>query len=279
MPEGDTIFRSARTLQRALGGQVVTRFESVFPQLTRVHDDYPITGRTVERVESRGKHLLIHFSGDLILRTHMLMSGSWHIYRPGERWQRPLRDMRVIVGTADFVAIAFTIQIAEFETTRTIERHEVLGRLGPDLLSDSFDAAEAFTRLRATGADHIGETLLDQRVMAGIGNVFKSETLFVTGINPFTPVSALSDDQLRTLIDTARQLLKANVLPTSGDGIVTYTPMRRTTRSFDPSARLHVYSRGGDPCRTCATPIAYRKVGLDARGTYWCPRCQPLAGA
>ena len=152
MPEGDTIFRAARTLNRALAGHVVTRFESVFPHLTRVHEDTPITGRTVDRVDARGKHLLMHFSGDLILRTHMRMSGSWHIYRPGERWLSPSGDMRVIVGTESFVAVAFKVPVAVFETERTIERNESLGSLGPDLLADDFSTprrAQAPARARS----------------------------------------------------------------------------------------------------------------------------------
>jgi endonuclease VIII len=284
MPEGDTLFRAARTLHRALAGHPVTRFESVFPHLTRVHDDHPITGRIIERVESRGKHLLMHFSGDLILRTHLLMNGTWHIYRADERWHRPHRDMRVVVGTADFVAVAFNIQIAAFETTHTIERADALGRLGPDLLSTSFDVDAALARLRARDADPIGETLLDQRVMAGIGNIFKSETLFVSGVHPFTPIASLSDDRLRTVIETARQLLQQNVTPTSGHGIVTYTPprgaqglVRRPTDRAAPDSRVWVYGRRGEPCRRCGTPIASLKHGLDARSTYWCPRCQPDA--
>src|SRR6187551_1251892 len=109
MPEGDTIFRAARTLQRALAGKLVTGFESVFPHLTRIHEDEPITGRTVESVSASGKHMLMNFSGDLVLRTHMRMNGSWHIYRPGERWQVPARDMRVLVATDDFEAVAFRV--------------------------------------------------------------------------------------------------------------------------------------------------------------------------
>jgi endonuclease VIII len=289
MPEGDSIFRAARTLHRALAGHQVTRFESVFPQLTRVHDDEPLTGRTVERVESRGKHLLMHFSppqraqsarrgprsGDLILRTHLRMNGSWHIYRPGERWQRPRVDMRIVVGTDAFVAVAFKLQVAEFETSRTVERDDSLGSLGPDLLSDTFDPAAALARLRAHDRDPIGETLLDQRVMAGIGNIFKSETLFLTKVNPFATVASLSDDRLRALIDAARTLLKANITASSGHGITTRRSMRATSPRAGPSDRVWVYGRRGEPCRVCGTPIASRKVGLDARSTYWCPRCQP----
>src|SRR5262245_29073634 len=134
MPEGDTIFRAARTLDRIFAGQVVTRFESVFPALTRIADDHPIVGRTIESVFARGKHLLFAFSGDLILRTHMRMSGSWHVYPLGARWQRPARDMRILVGIADAVAVAFTVPIAELLDRRALERHAELRALGPDLL-------------------------------------------------------------------------------------------------------------------------------------------------
>src|SRR6185503_8652309 len=167
MPEGDTIFRTARTLHRALAGHVVTRFESVFPRLTRIHEDHPITGRTVQSVTSRGKHLLMAFSGDLTLHTHMRMNGSWHIYRAGERWQRPLRDMRIVVGTEQFVAVAFTVQVAELLSPRELERHPQLRQLGPDLTdstrfarspqapSGTFTASERSTNDRAEVAARI----------------------------------------------------------------------------------------------------------------------------
>src|SRR5262245_63219467 len=136
MPEGDTIFRAARTLHRALAGKPVTAFESVLPALNRIDEDAPVTGRTVEQVTAVGKHLLIHFSGNLVLRTHMRMNGSWHIYRTGERWQRPRRDMRVRLSTADFEAVGFTIPVAEFITEAGLSKHADLRRLGPDVLSD-----------------------------------------------------------------------------------------------------------------------------------------------
>jgi endonuclease VIII len=275
MPEGDTIFRAARTLHRALAGHIVTRFASVYPQLTRVDVDAPVAGRTVDAVESRGKHLLMHFSGDLVLRTHMRMSGSWHIYRHGEPWQRPARDMRIVIETADFVSVGFNIPVAEFDTTRTLERHESLGSLGPDLLAPTFDAADALHRLRRHPGEAIAPALLNQRLVAGIGNVFKSETLFLVGISPFAPVSSLSDAQLSSLLETAQRLLSANVLPSSTEGITTYFGMRRTTGLTNPADRLWVYGRANKPCRRCDTPISARKQGLDARITYWCPRCQP----
>src|SRR5215208_603798 len=174
MPEGDTIFRAARALHRALAGQTVTAFDSQLPALNRIHEDAPVTGRTIERVIAAGKHLLMHFSGDLLLRTHMRMNGSWHIYRPGERWQRPRTAMRIVVATDDFVAVGFDIPVAEMLSGRELLRHRELRRLGPDLLDDNFDAAEAARRIRERGPAEIADVLLNQRVLAGIGNVYKS---------------------------------------------------------------------------------------------------------
>src|SRR5687767_15858416 len=143
MPEGDTIFRAARTLDRALGGKPVVRFESMLPALTRIHEDHPVTGRTIEQVASQGKHVLMRFSGGLVLRTHMRMNGSWHIYRPGERWQRARRDMRIVVATEDFVAVAFNVGVAEFLASENISRRSEVSRLGPDLLAETFDLEDA----------------------------------------------------------------------------------------------------------------------------------------
>src|SRR3954469_23995470 len=178
MPEGDTIFRAARTLHRALAGHEVVRFESVLPALTRIHEDTPITGRVIESVSAAGKHVLMRFSGDLVLRTHMRMNGSWHIYRPGERWRRPRRDMRLVVATRDFEAVGFNVPVAEFLQGKAIERQEDLRLMGPDLLADSFDMEEAIRRFRTRQALEIADALLNQRVVAGAGNVYKSEVLF-----------------------------------------------------------------------------------------------------
>src|SRR5947209_4706770 len=142
MPEGDTIFRAAKALHTALAGRLVTRFDSAYPAVTQVAEDHLIVGRTVESVSSRGKHLLIAFSGDLTLRTHMRMNGSWHTYPSGARWQRPARDMRVLVGTGDAVAVGFNVPVAEFLTARDLERHRELRALGPDLLADAAGSPE-----------------------------------------------------------------------------------------------------------------------------------------
>jgi endonuclease-8 len=273
MPEGDTIYRAARTLHRALAGHTVVRFESMLPALTRVHEDSPMTGRTVERVASSGKHILMHFSGGQVLRTHMRMNGSWHIYRPGERWRRPRRDMRVLVATEQFEAVGFNIPVAEFVVTSRLARHDELRRLGPDLLADEFDRGEAVRRIRQHAGAAAADVLLDQRVLAGLGNVYKSEVLFACGVNPFTRVRDLADAQIACLVDTARRVLLANVSERVAP-MTTYTGYRRTTRRDDPAARLWVYGRARLACRKCGTAIEARAQGPDARLTYWCPGCQ-----
>ena len=284
MPEGDTIHRAADTLQRAIGGQAVTRFESVLPTLNRVDADTPLRGRTVERVEARGKHLLIWFSGDLVLRTHMRMNGSWHIYRPGERWQRPHRDMRIVIETARMHAVAFSVPVAELVTASELLRNNVVRELGPDPLSDDFRADDAIARMQARGDVEVADVLVDQSVIAGIGNVYKSEVLFGARINPFMRVSQLTREQLAEIVAVATRFMRANAgsgfnrtaADASATGeIVTSVGMRRTTGRAVPSARLWVYGRGGQPCRRCGTAISRQKQGPYAQSTYWCPRCQP----
>ena len=153
MPEGDTIFRAARTLDRALARRTVTRFESVFPHLTHIDADRPLAGRTIERVSSRGKHLVIWFSGELVLRTHMRMHGTWHVYRPGERWRRPRHEMRIVIGTDAFEAVAFTVPVAEFGSAATLERE--LAGVGPDPLDAGFDARRRVQHPSQRRDDHL----------------------------------------------------------------------------------------------------------------------------
>jgi endonuclease VIII len=270
MPEGDTIFRAARTMHQALAGRVVTRFESVFPRLSRVDDQEPIAGRTIERVVASGKHLIVDFSGGLHLRTHMRMNGSWHIYRPGERWQRPRSEMRIVVETDAFIAVGFSVPVAEFLDDRALVRQNDLRRIGPDLAKDSFDDEDAFQRIRERANGEIADVLLNQRVLAGLGNVFKSEVLFVCKVNPFDKVSQLDDATLKKIVRTSKKLMAVNVADDAPAG-------RVTTGSLDPRHKLWVYSRSSQPCRRCGTPIRFRKQGPDARVTYWCPNCQPPA--
>lgn len=277
MPEGDTIFRTARAMGRALIGKPVTVFRSTYPMLTRFDDDTPLAGQTVDQVESRGKWLLIHFSSGGTLATHMLMSGSWHIYRHGERWQQPRQNMRIVLENTDYVMVGFRVPVAKMLRPHELERALRIPPRAIDVLSRDFDATEVSTRLLKCSDEEIGDVLLHQEVIAGVGNVFKSEICFVTSTSPFCKVSALGAEKVAALIATSRKLVKANVLEDSGDAIVTYGGRkRRTTREADPSASLWVYGRAGEACRQCGERIRRRIQGPDARVTFWCQQCQPM---
>jgi endonuclease-8 len=215
--------------------------------------------------------VLMRFSGDLVLRTHMRMNGSWHIYRPGETWQRPRRDMRVVVATKEFEAVGFNVPVAEFLRTAEMARHLDLRAMGPDLLGERFDADEAVRRFRERNTLEIADALLNQRIAAGAGNIYKSEVLFLCGVDPFAPVHRVSDETLRGILATARKHLKANVADPQG-GITTYRGYRRG--AGPASERRYVYGRARKPCRKCGTPIEVRAQGPNARLTYWCPKCQ-----
>lgn len=255
MPEGDTIHRAARSMQAALGGRLVRSFEAV-----DVPGPRPAPGATVERVEARGKHLLVHFDSGISLHTHMGMNGSWHLYRPGERWWRPAHRARVVVRTDGFDAACFSPQIAKLTRTRDLGAERRLTSLGPDLTTADPDVDEAVRRLEAAGEVEVGVALLDQRVVSGIGNVFRSDVLFLCGVNPMRRVRDVEEDTLRRLVETAARLLRANL---SGG--------RRRTMADG----LAVYGRTGRPCRRCATTIRSVRLGRQARTVYWCPTCQP----
>jgi endonuclease-8 len=277
MPEGDTIFRTARALTRALAGRPITGFRSNYPLLTRFDDETPLAGQSVDRVESRGKWLLIYFSGGGILASHMLMSGSWHIYRPGEPWQQPRINMRIVIENSACQAVGFRVPVAQMHTARSIARDRRIPSAGGDVLNPEFDLKAAQVRLLACAQEEIGDVLLHQEVLAGVGNVFKSEICFVSGVNPFCKVAALSGEQISSLIGTARRLVSSNVLEDSGDMILTYRGQRRrTTHQSNPGESLWVYSRNGEPCRRCGEPIRRRIQGPDARVTFWCQQCQPM---
>ncbi len=277
MPEGDTIFRTARVLGRALGGKPITAFRSTYPRLTRYNDDTPLAGQSVLQVESRGKWLLIHFSGGATLVTHMLMNGSWHIYRPGQAWQQPRANMRIVLETADYIAVGFRVPVAEMHTAESLRRDRRIPIYAIDVLSESFDATATAGRLLAHPDESIADVLLNQNVLAGVGNVFKSEICFVTGIHPYCRVASLTQAQIDALIAAAQKLISSNVLEDSGDSIVTYGGRRRrTTHESNPGASLWVYGRAGEPCRCCGAPVRRRIQGPDARVTFWCPQCQPM---
>ena len=274
MPEGDTIYRAAVMMTRALAGATVRGFESPLPALTRFAEQHAVVGRAIDRVEARGKYLLVHFSGGLALLTHMRMNGSWHLYRHGDRWRRPRSHMRVRIVTGEWEAVGFGVPIAEFHDARSLARSARLEALGPDPLAADFDPAAAVARLRASGDTPIEEALLDQRRIAGIGNVLKSEALFAAGMYPYAPAASLTEPALLALVDVSRRLLRDNVVAVERPAIARRSAARVTTRSADPRAKLYVYDRAGKPCRRCGTAIAYRRAGAHARATYWCPRCQ-----
>lgn len=328
MPEGDTIFRAARALNRALAGQRVVGFETGYALLARVDDDAPLIGRVVEKVESRGKWMMMYFSGDLILVTHMLMNGTWHMYRHGERWQRPRGQMRIWLktepqtelqagsgpqagsgtaisedgsnqtveieheskadsnagsksGSRGWEAVAFVVPVAEFHTAKTLARHRMIPALGPDLLAPGYDVAGGAAKLAEYGSAHpdaeIANVLLNQRVLAGVGNVYKSEICFATAVHPFRSMSSLTPAERENISQVALKYMTANVKDGAQDGIVTYTGFRRTTGASNPGDRLWVYGRQGQECRRCGATILMRKQGAGARSTYWCPECQPGA--
>jgi endonuclease-8 len=282
MPEGDTIYRAARALQKAIGGKVVTDFETGLAKLARVNDDTPLAGRTVEKVESRGKWCLIYFSGDLILATHMLMSGSWHLYRTGERWQMPWARMRVVIRTAEWEAVGFNIPVAEFYTARSLARSSQVPKLGPDILAEDFTVEDGVSRLAADARENpdveIAAVLLNQQVLSGLGNVYKSEVAFAAGVNPFRLMRTITPREMELMVDAAQRYMKANVADGKGEGIVTYSGGRRTRHAMDREERLWVYRRQGEECRRCGAVVMMRKQGVQARSTYWCPECQPWVG-
>jgi len=257
MPEGDTLFRTAAGLRPYLVGRDVVAARAQgpgpVPQIQRV------VGKRVDAVESQGKNLLIRFDGGLELRTHLRMNGSWHRYRPGERWRRPPGRARLVLEVDGSVAVCFDAPVVELFDTRAEPLHPSLSRLGPDLLSPDFDAAEAHRRLRVPErqAVTISEALLDQRALAGIGNIWRNETLFAEGVDPFAPVAEVDDATLDRLIVTARRLL----MQSAG-----MAPGKAPTR---------VYRRTGRPCPRCGTPIRSAPLSGDVpRTTYWCPDCQ-----
>lgn len=260
MPEGDTIHRTAATLRRALVGATLTRVE-----LPRRSPPLPAVGSQVTRVEARGKHLLLTTSDGLVVHTHQRMTGSWHVYGPGQRWRRSPRAARVVLGTADVVAVCFAAPVVEVLDDRAVRRHPALRRLGPDLLAPDPDLDEVLRRITAlVPADRtVGEVLLDQQVASGIGNVYRCDVLFLHGLAPTTPIGGVDPALRRPLFATAGTLLRANL-----DTVV------RTTVPDAPAGSLWVHGRAGAPCRRCGSPIAVGQLGDPPRYAYWCPRCQ-----
>ncbi|MFF8599551.1 DNA-formamidopyrimidine glycosylase family protein [Streptomyces sp. NPDC015232] len=257
MPEGDTVWYTARRLDEALAGRVLTRSDLRVPRFATAD----LTGRRVLDVTPRGKHLLTRVEGGLTLHSHLRMDGAWRVLPTGERPRGgPAHQIRAILGNAEFTAYGYRLPVLEL--IRTAEEPKAVGHLGPDLLGPDWDPAEAVRRLSADPARTLGEALLDQRNLAGIGNVYKSELAFLAGVSPWLPVGELPEGVPERLVATAHRLLEANK---DHPGMRTTTPRRG-------GERLYVYGREGRPCPRCGRPV--RKAELGERVTYWCPGCQ-----
>jgi endonuclease-8 len=262
MPEGDTVWQAAARLDTALAGSELTRCDLRVPRLATVD----LTGRVVDSVQSRGKHLLTRFSHGWTLHSHLRMEGAWQIYQQGQTWRGgPGHQIRAILGTEQRTAVGYRLPVLEL--VRTTDEAKVLAHLGPDLLDPSWDeasAAETLRRLSAEPGRTIGEALLDQRNLAGIGNVYKSELCFVSGVTPWTRVADIPD--LGRMVELAHRLLVAN----------RDRPMRVTTGETRPGRTLWVYGRRRGACLRCGTTIRTADQGPagEERVTYWCPHCQ-----
>ena len=257
MPEGDTVYQTARRLHSALAGRILTASDFRVPKFATVD----LAGERVDEVVSRGKHLLIRV-GDVTIHSHLKMEGSWEVYTPQQRWRHPAFQARVVLRTEESTAIGFLLGLLEV-IPRTGEA-EAVGYLGPDLLGPDWDADGAVRRLAAHPETPVAVALLDQRNLAGIGNVYANELCFLRGMLPTRPVS-LAD--LPATVSLAHRLLTANrdrvVRVTTGD-----TRRGRTT---------WVYGRRGERCLRCGTPIHRSELGRvegEERVTYFCPNCQ-----
>jgi endonuclease-8 len=258
MPEGDNVWQTARRLAPLTGAELVASDFRV-PSLATVD----LSGRRVLETVSRGKHLLTRLEDDATVHSHLRMEGRWDIHPLGSRWRRPAHEARLVLRTASHEAVGFSVLV---DFVRTSEEDRLVGHLGPDLLGPDWDAAEAVRRIEQSGDVPIGQALLDQRNLAGIGNVYRAELCFLTGVDPHTPVADVPD--VSRMVDRAHALLVAN----------RDRPDRITTGDKRPGRRLWVYRRRG-PCLRCGTPIQVDELGPETqeRVVWWCPRCQPPA--
>lgn len=261
MPEGDTIYRTAVALRTALLGKKMVDFEA--PRLTGLK---PQIGQTIEEVRSRGKHLEIIWDDGVVLHTHMRMTGSWHLYRIGERWRKPEHRARVVLAVEDWVAVCFSAPVVETYRDFDPRRHPILGRLGPDLCRVDADLEECVDRMMNYEEPDmtVAEVLLDQRVMCGVGNVYRCEILWSCEISPWAPIASLKRAECREIVQLAAELLQANL-----------HHAQRVTAPEIPGG-LAVYGRQGKSCHRCHDTIKVTHHGEAHRVLYWCPGCQTM---
>ncbi len=262
MPEGDSLYRFAALVRGPLEGAVILAARAhgpgAVPQVAR------IIGQRCTGVRSQGKNVIISFENGLALRSHLRMNGSWHVYRPGEPWRFPEREARLVLEVEGAVVVNFSAPVIELIEERALALYAPIAGLGPDLLDEAFDEAEALRRLRAPDRTTltIGAALMEQRALAGIGNIWKNETLFRCGMHPWRLVQELSDDELLKLIRMAQDLLRASV-------------GKPNRLNLNRRPTMYAYMRGGQPCRRCYTRLLSEPQGEDIRHTAWCPKCQP----
>jgi endonuclease VIII len=263
VPEGDTVWRSALQLDRALTGSTLLETDFRVPALATLD----LAGRQVESTTARGKHLLTRIGTAHTLHTHLKMEGSWHLYKPGSRWRRPAHEARVVLRTEEWTAVGFALGVVEV-LPRDAE-DTVVGHLGPDLLGPDWDEDEALRRLLADPARPVADALLDQRNLAGIGNLYKNELCFLAGTHPRLPVSEVLD--LPRLVRRAKSALEANKQRVE----------QTMTGDLRRGRQTWVYRRDRQPCRRCGTRIRVDMQGPEGqqRATYWCPACQPEPAA
>jgi endonuclease-8 len=259
VPEGDTIYRAAAALRTALVGEKLLRFDAV-----RLIGPVPVAGRTIEAVRSHGKHLQIVFDDGVVLHSHMRLTGTWHLYHPGERWRRSHRSMRATLDTATWQAVCFNAPLLETYRVPDRTRHPGMGNLGPDLCAPHTDLHQCVDLVLSypDPAATIAEVLLDQRVMCGVGNVYRSEVLWACQLSPWAEVGSLSQAEAEAVVYTAAHLLRANL----------HSAQRVTTA--DVRGGLAVYRRAMQMCARCHDTIEATRHGQFARVVYWCPGCQ-----
>jgi len=253
------VHRTARRLGAALTGSPLTSTDFRVPSLATTD----LSGEVVGESLARGKHLLLRLGDDWTLHTHLKMEGAWHLHRPGARWRRPTHEARVVLATADWQAVGFALGVVELLARD--DEHDAVGHLGPDLLGPDWDREVALARLAAAPGLPVAQALLDQRNLAGIGNMYAAEVLFLSGVDPRTPVASVPG--LPGVVDRARRLLTANV----------EREVQTTTGSLARGRRMWVYRRAGQRCLRCGTRVEQAMVGAAGRerATYWCPSCQP----